>query len=692
MTRHSTMTCQAAEMNHAGLIRPRPQRALPASLFSPENKGVSSGAEVDNIRHVIPRSESPIMQMKQPEGCIKHKLDAIPVPKLIRPIALKVARPIPKSAVEQFYDQTYQHGIKAEQVHEATMFAQDWHRKWTQQDEEGHTMPEPEADLNPYSAVLVRKSEEDPAHNQPKSASHANSVSSNPVEDEEEPEIRSFDRYSGAKNPSPEDVEQDLYFERKRLRLNQSGSVSSLSPDSNEISKSPQEPSSKRRVVGFGGAMTSSVVQREGLIPPERTSAAPVSPGPLCPPSGLLKPTALRVHRPQPLRISKALDIIAQEQQTAHINNDHIPGDIIKTLRHQPQLSPLTLPSVSSSYRKSKAPKVDPEESDQYSPDSGGIGPIPTVVSHPSRNGKKSQSSMRSPDVDNARDGILHRLAVTGGDVVSDPEFLKHLDLLKSHYDTTKSDTRFTNDVNSTSEGTWLTLTKPTYFGNLGANDDGDPMYTLGRMAFDMFSPTRLVCSLQGNFNTVHKVSDADRAKMLDCVPKALKEEVESGDTILRTYNIVTAFTIEPHLAAWPNAPNKDVRRPIRGLMTTTGYTLPDPENPNRHSVWITGGKIEPNDDPVDQREWKRQFGKNPPKHGFGEQAKLLAVKMLMGAEIPKEMEEDGSMVYSFQRPLGGHGLAYVDTLFVDESLRIVQGHRGTIFVFSKMHDNKMNF
>lgn len=150
-------------------------------------------------------------------------------------------------------------------------------------------------------------------------------------------------------------------------------------------------------------------------------------------------------------------------------------------------------------------------------------------------------------------------------------------------------------------------------------------------------------------------------------------------------HSIVTAFTIEPHLPAYPTAPNKDVRRPIRGLMTTHGYTLPDPEIPNRHSVWITGGRIEPNDDPVDQREWKRQFAMNPPKHALGEKAKLLAVKLLMGATIPTKVEEDGSLQYEFTRPLGGHGISYVDLLYVDESLRIVRGHRGTVFVFSKL-------
>jgi hypothetical protein len=154
---------------------------------------------------------------------------------------------------------------------------------------------------------------------------------------------------------------------------------------------------------------------------------------------------------------------------------------------------------------------------------------------------------------------------------------------------------------------------------------------------------------------------------------------------LFKLYSIMTAFTVEPTLAAYPEAPNKDVMRPIKGIMTTYGYTLPDPENPNRHSVWITGGRIGPNNDPVDQRAWKNQFARHPSKHSLGEKAKLLAVKLLMGAELPEGMNEDGSMEYNFTRPIGGHGTAFIDTLYLDDTLRIVRGHRGTIFVFSRM-------
>jgi len=153
-------------------------------------------------------------------------------------------------------------------------------------------------------------------------------------------------------------------------------------------------------------------------------------------------------------------------------------------------------------------------------------------------------------------------------------------------------------------------------------------------------------------------------------------------------YSIIAAFTIEPPVAAFPDAPNKDVVRPIRGIMTTYGYSLPDPNVPNRQSIWITGGKIEPNNDDADLLAWKRQFGLHPPTRGLGQRAKLLAVKWLMGAEIGEGMNADGSMEYRFHRPLGGHGMAYVDTLYLNDTLRIVRGHRGTMYVFNRLPAN----
>jgi len=152
-----------------------------------------------------------------------------------------------------------------------------------------------------------------------------------------------------------------------------------------------------------------------------------------------------------------------------------------------------------------------------------------------------------------------------------------------------------------TIEGNWFTLTKPTYLNCLGNNNHGNPMYTLGRMSFEMFRPSSLVVSIDAVWNVMEEV---DLSSILNkggkdndgvfTLPKTLIDEDLTG---LRTYHIVTAFTIEPYSPSFGdmeerNHPNSIVHSPIRGIMTTYGYALPDPEKVDRLSVWFSGGKV----------------------------------------------------------------------------------------------------
>jgi hypothetical protein len=170
---------------------------------------------------------------------------------------------------------------------------------------------------------------------------------------------------------------------------------------------------------------------------------------------------------------------------------------------------------------------------------------------------------------------------------------------------------------------------------------------------------------------------------------------LKQKDATVSIYNVITAFTIEPHQAAYPDSPNKLISRPIKAIMTTFGYSIPDPTVPNRHSVCITGFRMEPNNDAKDLQGWKSLFGKENNKvarifkmdhSSLPQHAKRLASQVLTGAKVQKQMDPCNMRIScSFSRPLGGHGKAYVDTLYVDNSLRIIQGHRGTIFVFTRI-------
>ena len=88
-------------------------------------------------------------------------------------------------------------------------------------------------------------------------------------------------------------------------------------------------------------------------------------------------------------------------------------------------------------------------------------------------------------------------------------------------------------------DGAWLSLCRPNYDDCRGHNASGESLYSLGRMSFDMFRPTGLICSVRGIFNSVDPVEDGP-----EYVPHSLKGKLKgdgrnggSGDMDrLRTY------------------------------------------------------------------------------------------------------------------------------------------------------------
>lgn len=95
---------------------------------------------------------------------------------------------------------------------------------------------------------------------------------------------------------------------------------------------------------------------------------------------------------------------------------------------------------------------------------------------------------------------------------------------------------------NESLDGQWFTLTKPTYTDCLGFNDDGDPLYRLGRMSFEMFFPGDLICAIQAVFNPIIKVvPPSSKGPSSFSVPKTLQEEVKlalanDSGAVLKTY------------------------------------------------------------------------------------------------------------------------------------------------------------
>jgi len=159
--------------------------------------------------------------------------------------------------------------------------------------------------------------------------------------------------------------------------------------------------------------------------------------------------------------------------------------------------------------------------------------------------------------------------------------------------------------------------------------------------------------------------------------------------------SLVCTLTIEPGQTRQgekidPSSDEKSndyvVAKPLRCLLTNHGYCLPDPSVPNRLTIWFTGGTLEVEDEVADLEEWKKLFDRElMPSRSALEAARILAARAFMGAHLPEQMSDDGTMEYTLRRPIGGHGQVFCDVLYADHSLRILKGHRGSVFVFTKV-------
>ena len=149
------------------------------------------------------------------------------------------------------------------------------------------------------------------------------------------------------------------------------------------------------------------------------------------------------------------------------------------------------------------------------------------------------------------RSELIDALQSVHGDV-QDRRFLSALEILSNFYRTSGRDARVSpwsgrrgsdpgidggeygysgNEIGGPTssdlfEGYWVNMSRPNYVECLGTNLENDFMYTLGRMSFDMFQPSNLICSVQSTHNTIKIIGE--REELPAFVPKSLKEEVAS--------------------------------------------------------------------------------------------------------------------------------------------------------------------
>jgi len=78
-------------------------------------------------------------------------------------------------------------------------------------------------------------------------------------------------------------------------------------------------------------------------------------------------------------------------------------------------------------------------------------------------------------------------------------------------------------------------------------------------------------------------------------------------------------------------------------------------------------------------------FGTGSTNRYNKEKAREVAGKVLLGATVHESIEEDGAMSYRLNKPIGRHGRTFVDILYSDESMRIMKGQTGSLYVLSRV-------
>ena len=185
----------------------------------------------------------------------------------------------------------------------------------------------------------------------------------------------------------------------------------------------------------------------------------------------------------------------------------------------------------------------------------------------------------------------------------------------------------------------WLLISAPN-FPDGKQGEDGKYIYTLGRLAFNMFQPVELKLAIE-------RVS----------LPIFV---LENGPQ--RSYDILVEFTIT------------DEKYPqLQGIVRNLGVC--EPINDRTLEVKFTGGLLMPQDS-TNLASWQSIFGNQGGRRNKSAKDKLMSIvfKSMFGLAQPEGMNpETGEVSFSMRRSPKGQ----LEIIYLDEELRITRGKRG---------------
>ncbi len=196
-------------------------------------------------------------------------------------------------------------------------------------------------------------------------------------------------------------------------------------------------------------------------------------------------------------------------------------------------------------------------------------------------------------------------------------------------------------------DGQWLLISAPN-FPNGERRADGKYIYTLGRLAFNLFQPTPLKIAIDRVLQPVEPIGDGQQ----------------------RTHDIIVEFTVVE-----PGQP------PLQGVVHNFGVCQPATDDSLQ--VKFTGGALAPQD-PAQLTQWMQIFGDQtkPVPQSFKEKILGGFLKLLFGIMPPQGINPQTGQV-SFQMRRSPKGKLAI--LYLDEELRITRGEKGTVLVCERL-------
>ncbi|WP_413161241.1 PAP/fibrillin family protein [Capilliphycus salinus ALCB114379] len=199
-------------------------------------------------------------------------------------------------------------------------------------------------------------------------------------------------------------------------------------------------------------------------------------------------------------------------------------------------------------------------------------------------------------------------------------------------------------------EGNWLLINAPDFPGGK-RTEDGKYIYSLGRLAFNLFQPADLQVLINRVIQPIFPMNEGEKL----------------------SYNIEIEFTILDE-----NYPK------LQGIVRNQGVC--SPQNEQSLQVQFLGGELAPLDPDNSEtlKEWLSVFGNQNRKKSVNIPQKIQSfiAQLLFGLEPPQGINnQTGKVSFTMKKSPKGS----LEVLYLDEELRITRGNRGTVTVCERI-------